>query len=164
MTDLRAVALGLADFIDSSPSPYHACATAAARLDAAGFVRLDERAAWEALRSVLISSEADRSWPGRSGARRPRTGFPSRGGSRRHPNLRVKPRPDTGGAGFRQIGVEVYGGVLLNSWLDRDLGLPDEPGSTRGEGWRNDCSWSSAPSCGCHNWRSTSTVPSARRA
>ena len=39
------------------------------------------------------------------------------------PNLRVKPRPDTGRAGWRQLGVEVYGGVLLNSWLDRDLGL-----------------------------------------
>ncbi|NUP96108.1 MAG: M18 family aminopeptidase [Planctomycetaceae bacterium] len=39
------------------------------------------------------------------------------------PNLRVKARPNTGAAGYRQLGVEVYGGVLLNSWLDRDLGL-----------------------------------------
>ena len=39
------------------------------------------------------------------------------------PNLRIKPRPDTGGSGYRQLGVEVYGGVLLNSWLDRDLGV-----------------------------------------
>jgi aspartyl aminopeptidase len=39
------------------------------------------------------------------------------------PNLRIKPRPDTGRAGCRQLAVEVYGGVLLNSWLDRDLGL-----------------------------------------
>ena len=39
------------------------------------------------------------------------------------PNLRIRPRPDTGTAGFRQLGVEVYGGALLNSWLDRDLGL-----------------------------------------
>jgi aspartyl aminopeptidase len=39
------------------------------------------------------------------------------------PNLRIKPRPDTGRAGYRQLGVEVYGGALLNSWLDRDLGL-----------------------------------------
>ena len=30
--------------------------------------------------------------------------------------------PNTGAAGFRQLGVEVYGGVLLNSWLDRELG------------------------------------------
>src|SRR5260370_808797 len=35
----------------------------------------------------------------------------------------AKPRPDTGRVGVRQLGVEVYGGALLNSWLDRDLGL-----------------------------------------
>jgi aspartyl aminopeptidase len=39
------------------------------------------------------------------------------------PGLRIKPRPDTGAAGWRQLGVEVYGGALVNSWLDRDLGL-----------------------------------------
>ncbi|HEY4610497.1 MAG TPA: M18 family aminopeptidase, partial [Ilumatobacteraceae bacterium] len=39
------------------------------------------------------------------------------------PCLRVKPRPDTGGVGWKQLGVEVYGGALINSWLDRDLGL-----------------------------------------
>ena len=37
--------------------------------------------------------------------------------------LKVKPHPDTGRAGWRQVGVEVYGGALWNSWLDRDLGL-----------------------------------------
>ncbi len=39
------------------------------------------------------------------------------------PNLRIKPQPDTGAAGWQQLGVEVYGGALWNSWLDRDLGL-----------------------------------------
>ena len=39
------------------------------------------------------------------------------------PNLRVKPRPDLSRVGWRLLGVEVYGGPLLNSWLDRDLGL-----------------------------------------
>ncbi len=39
------------------------------------------------------------------------------------PNLRIKPQPDVARAGWRQLGVEVYGGPLLNSWLDRDLGL-----------------------------------------
>jgi aspartyl aminopeptidase len=39
------------------------------------------------------------------------------------PNLRLKPRPDAGSVGIAKLGVEVYGGVLLNSWLDRDLGL-----------------------------------------
>ncbi len=35
----------------------------------------------------------------------------------------MRPRPDVGRAGVRQLGVEVYGGPMLNSWLDRDLGL-----------------------------------------
>ena len=39
------------------------------------------------------------------------------------PCLRIKPRPDTGGVGWKQLGVEVYGGALINSWLDRDLGI-----------------------------------------
>jgi aspartyl aminopeptidase len=39
------------------------------------------------------------------------------------PNLRVRTKPDVSSAGYAQIGMEVYGGVLLNSWLDRDLGL-----------------------------------------
>jgi aspartyl aminopeptidase len=39
------------------------------------------------------------------------------------PCLRIKPRPDTGGHGWRQLAVEVYGGILNNSWLDRDLGI-----------------------------------------
>jgi aspartyl aminopeptidase len=39
------------------------------------------------------------------------------------PNLRIKPHPDTGNVGWRQLAVEVYGGALVNSWLYRDLGL-----------------------------------------
>ena len=39
------------------------------------------------------------------------------------PNLRIKPRPDVASAGWRQLAVEVYGGILNNTWLDRDLGL-----------------------------------------
>ncbi|MEM9202222.1 MAG: M18 family aminopeptidase, partial [Actinomycetota bacterium] len=50
------------------------------------------------------------------------------------PNLRIKPRPDTGSVGFAQLGVEVYGGVLLNSWLDRDLGLAGRVSVINGDG------------------------------
>ena len=37
--------------------------------------------------------------------------------------MRLKPNPDLSAHGYRQIAVEVYGGVLLTTWLDRDLGL-----------------------------------------
>ena len=42
----RAAALDLIDFIDASPSPWHAVATATARLDAQGYSALDETARW----------------------------------------------------------------------------------------------------------------------
>ena len=39
------------------------------------------------------------------------------------PNLRLKPNSATTSVGYRQLAVEIYGGVLANSWLDRDLGI-----------------------------------------
>jgi aspartyl aminopeptidase len=38
-----------------------------------------------------------------------------------------------GSSGWRQLGVEIYGGVLLNSWLDRDLGLSGRVVTTDGD-------------------------------
>ena len=38
-------------------------------------------------------------------------------------NLWIKTRPDLARAGWQLLGVEIYGGLLFNSWLDRDLGL-----------------------------------------
>ena len=110
-------------FIDASPSPFHACATAAARLDAAGFTRLDERDAWPAAggRGYVVRGGSLVAWA----LDRQPAGTPFRviGAHTDSPNLRVKPNPDAGTVGYRQVAVEVYGGALLNSWLDRDLGL-----------------------------------------
>jgi len=119
-----ADAVGLIEFIDSSPSPFHAVARAAAALDAAGFTRLDERQAWPAPpgRCYLVRGGTLVAWAV-EGEASPAAGFRLVGAHTDSPNLRIKPRPDAGGAGFRQLGIEVYGGALLNSWLDRDLGL-----------------------------------------
>jgi aspartyl aminopeptidase len=120
--EARAFALDLGARIDRSPTPYHAVATAADTLGQADFVELDEAASW---------SDAPERWMVRrggslvAGVEAERHGASLRivGAHTDSPNLRVKPRPDTGRAGARQLGVEVYGGALLNSWLDRDLGL-----------------------------------------
>lgn len=121
-TDLEP-ARDLIGYLDASPSPYHAVATAAGWLDRAGFARQDERAAWSSpTRGYVARGGTLVAWsaPAGGAASSP---FLIVGAHTDSPNLRIKPRPDTGRAGYRQLGVEVYGGVLLNSWLDRDLGL-----------------------------------------
>ena len=111
-------------FIDASPSPFHCAATAADRLRVAGFDEIDERSPFPAEgRCFLVRGGALVAWDSTGGTDRLSAGFRIVGAHTDSPNLRVKPRPDTGSAGFRQLGVEVYGGALHNSWLDRDLGL-----------------------------------------
>jgi aspartyl aminopeptidase len=111
-------------FIAASPSPYHAVATAAARLEAAGFKPLDEAEAWDDVDGAryVVRGGALVAWRIPDEAP-PHAGFRLVGAHTDSPNLRLKPHPDTGTAGWRQLAVEIYGGVLLNSWLDRDLGL-----------------------------------------
>ena len=39
------------------------------------------------------------------------------------PCLRIKPAADIVTGGYAQVNVEVYGGAILNTWLDRPLGV-----------------------------------------
>ena len=111
-------------YIDASPSPFHACADAATRLEAAGFRALDERAPWPAGDGAWYVQRGGSLVAWATGAHhRADSGFRIIGAHTDSPNLRVKPLADAGGSGFRQLAVEVYGGALLNTWLDRDLGL-----------------------------------------
>ncbi len=118
-----AHAADLLSFLDASPSPYHAVAAAASRLEGADFVEVDERRAWprEPGRYFVRRGGSLVAWA--IGEPAPDLRFRIVGAHTDSPNLRVKPVPDTASAGFRQVGVEVYGGALHNSWLDRDLGV-----------------------------------------
>jgi aspartyl aminopeptidase len=118
--DLR----GMLDFIDRSPSPFHAAAEAASSLDRAGFAEVHEVDAWPAGpgRRYLRRGGSLVAWATDEG-HSPTAGFRIIGAHTDSPNLRLKPHADAGRAGYRQLAVEVYGGALLNSWLDRDLGL-----------------------------------------
>jgi aspartyl aminopeptidase len=111
-------------YCDASPSPYHACATAAAMLGDAGVTQLAEDAAWPGGpgRWFLVRGGSLVAWAVPADHQL-HDGFRIVGAHTDSPNLRVKPQPDLARAGARQLGVEAYGGVLLNSWLDRDLGL-----------------------------------------
>jgi len=120
----RNGALDLIDFVDASPSPYHAAAETLRRLTLAGFTRLPLAGDWTSGpgRYAVADGGSLFAWvvPPGSASHAP---FRLLGAHADSPALRVKPRPDTGRAGVRQLGVEVYGAPLLNSWLDRDLGL-----------------------------------------
>lgn len=121
----------LLGFLDDSPSPFHAVASAQALLDASGFHELAERDAWtgETMagpgrngRRYVIRGGAIIAWVAKDADPLTR-GVTIIGAHTDSPNLRIKPNPDVTSAGWRQWGVEVYGGALNNSWLDRDLGL-----------------------------------------
>jgi aspartyl aminopeptidase len=122
--EARDRARALLTYIDQSPSPFHAVHNAASELERAGFTRVDETAPFprDVRRGWIERGASLVAW---SAGPRPASdvGFRVLGAHTDSPNLRVKARPNTGAAGFRQLGVEVYGGVLLNSWLDRDLSL-----------------------------------------
>ena len=116
----------LADFlayVGAAPTPYHAVLEAETRLTAAGFTKLDEREPWDL-------SEGSAHWVVFGGTcliafvvpKTPR-GFHIVGAHTDSPNLRLKPNAEYEKEGYRQLGVEVYGGALLNSWLDRDLSV-----------------------------------------
>lgn len=111
-------------YLDASPSPFHAADSAAQRLLAAGFEPLRLAEPWPHVPAAgfVVRGAALIAW------RRPTAASaaaPLRivGAHTDSPCLRIKPQPDTGALGWRQLGVEVYGGALLNSWLDRDLGI-----------------------------------------
>ncbi len=112
---------GLLGFIDACPTPFHVVYRVAGRLRAAGFVRMDPGEDWGDAGGCRFVCRGGSlvAWRHRPGA----PGFRIVGAHTDSPNLRVAPRPDTGGFGYRQLGVEVYGSALLNSWLDRDLGV-----------------------------------------
>ncbi|HJR88670.1 MAG TPA: M18 family aminopeptidase [Aeromicrobium sp.] len=108
-------------FIDSSPTPFHAVATAIEDLDGAGFTRLDERSGWpsEAGSFYVVRAGSLIAWRSTGD---PTAGFRVVGAHTDSPNLRLKQHHDVD-AGVGVVALEPYGGAILRSWFDRDLGV-----------------------------------------
>lgn len=111
-------------FIDASPTPFHAVEWMARTLECRGFTRLEEDEKWELEEGQDYyvtrndSSIIAFSYPPCS-----EKGYTIVGAHTDSPHLRLKPAPLTTSAGVKRLGVEPYGGVLLNPWFDRDLAL-----------------------------------------
>ena len=101
-----SVALEMADFIVSAPSPFHVSAEIARRLTAAGFSPASGAAQGESGRGYVVRDGTVIAWssPGTVTEATPVRIVAAHTDS---PTLKVKPRPDVGAAGWVQVGVEV---------------------------------------------------------
>ena len=123
-------------FVGSSPSSYHAARFSAAMLVSQGFTELIEDDAWgpvaSGARGVVVRDGAIIAWRAGEGVS---ATSPVRvlGAHTDSPGFVLKPQPDFTAAGWSQAGVEVYGGPLINSWLDRDLGFAGRVVTRSGE-------------------------------
>lgn len=114
-------------FLDASPTPFHAVVSMAQRLDEAGFQALNEADDWalEPGQGYYITRNGSSiiAWRQPAVDAAVSLGWRLVGAHTDSPCLKVKPTPELHRQGYFQLGVEVYGGVLLNPWFDRDLSL-----------------------------------------
>ncbi|PLW83170.1 M18 family aminopeptidase [Kineobactrum sediminis] len=113
-------------FLAVATTPFHAVAAMVARLEEAGFIGLPADGDWQlqpgqryyltrngsSLVAFVAGTEGE-----------PAAGMRMVGAHTDSPCLMVKPSPEKQRSGYFQLGVEVYGGALLNPWFDRDLSL-----------------------------------------
>ena len=124
--DTKQQAQDLLDFIDSSPSPWHAVSTIVDILKKNGFKPLLEDQHWDfgkrgkyyvvrdgaSIIAFVIGKESIIEG-----------GFKMVGAHTDSPGLRLKPKAAYSTEGFAQLGVEVYGGPILATFTDRDLSI-----------------------------------------
>jgi aspartyl aminopeptidase len=116
----------LSRFLARATTPFHAVKEMTRELIDAGFTALSESEDWQlvaggkyylqknssSLIAFIVGSKSS-----------PLEGMRMVGAHTDSPCLMVKPTPEIHKKGYFQLGVEVYGGALLNPWFDRDLSL-----------------------------------------
>ena len=113
-------------FLDESPSPFHAVTAMQRALQERGFNDLDPGAPWsigDRDKALVIRNDSSLIAFRMGSAPLVESGVRMIGAHTDSPCLRIKPIPDVRRSGFHQLGVEIYGGVLLAPWFDRDLSI-----------------------------------------
>lgn len=116
----------LLDFLENSPTPFHATQELCSRLEVAGFIQLDEATTWsleKGKKYYLTRNDSSLIAFVYGTDDINETGVSMVGAHTDSPCLKLKPNAIIHKNGYIQLGVEVYGGVLLNPWFDRDLSL-----------------------------------------
>eukprot|EP00455_Lapot_gusevi_P012781 TRINITY_DN1612_c0_g1_i2.p1 TRINITY_DN1612_c0_g1~~TRINITY_DN1612_c0_g1_i2.p1 ORF type:complete len:508 (+),score=215.78 TRINITY_DN1612_c0_g1_i2:125-1525(+) len=119
---------GFLEFVNASPSPFHAVAEATRMLEQNGFRKISEKndEDWKVERGGKYYFTRNQStiFAFAVGGRfAPGNGFTISASHTDSPVLRVKPRSNVKKEGFLQVGVECYGGGLWHTWFDRDLSI-----------------------------------------
>lgn len=124
--DFEKDALDLMKFIETATSPFHVVAKSAATLQENGFVELDMKQPWTLEKganyytipypSTLFAFSVGANTMDSSNFRIVATHTD-------HPCLMIKPLADMTSNGYRKINTEIYGGPILNTWLDRPLSI-----------------------------------------
>ena len=124
--DDKTLNQGLLDFLRDSPTPFHATENLRRALLSAGYRELDEGMRWQIGpgECCFVTRNGSSLIALRTGDRPlAEQGLHMIGAHTDSPCLRLKPLPEKRAHGYLQLGVEVYGGALLNPWFDRDLSI-----------------------------------------
>lgn len=116
----------LLSFLQSSPTQFHATNSMRIELISAGFVELFEEDSWvieEDGKYFVTRNESSIIAFTTPQLIFNQTGWRMIGAHTDSPCLKLKPNAQVDRFGYHQLGVEVYGGVLLHTWLDRDLSI-----------------------------------------
>jgi aspartyl aminopeptidase len=114
----------LLSFIDRSPTPFHAVQEMSDVLSSKGFIEIEEADAWQLVpNGKYFLTRNNSSLIAFTVGSKPGVAFKIIGAHTDSPNLRLKPKAGYAKNDYLQLGVEVYGGVLLSTWTDRDLSL-----------------------------------------
>lgn len=126
MSSAQQHAQQLLDYIDASPSPWHAVQSTKKKLDAVGFSELLEGQVWDIKpngRYYVIRDGSSLIAFTVGAGQLADEGFKLIGAHTDSPGLRIKPKPDIQEESFHRVAVEVYGSPILATLTDRDLSL-----------------------------------------
>ena len=107
--------------LDNSPTPHHVVDWWRTKLVDAGFSDCTSSPQLNQSQGFVTRGGAIVAW--NTPLQSYKIGFRIVGAHTDSPGLHIKPQPDKRLGNDNLLGVEIYGGPLLNSWLDRDLGI-----------------------------------------
>ena len=113
--------VSICEQLDSSPTPRHLVDFISRQLLKAKFVDFTGKSINRSSSGFVVNAGSVVAW--RTGTKTAENGFRIVGAHTDSPCLRIKQNPDDKKFGFNTLSVEIYGSPLLNSWLDRDLGI-----------------------------------------